>query len=327
MGCGHEKLGLPAAIIVAAEYLFAFTIGARVGFRFEIPFATYTILGVTVAGLGVSAGIVARLASYWRAGEEHPTQRLRSELPRFYAFVTGVVLLALQMAVLTWTKIMLPITTSFWADQPLANIDHLIFGRDPWIIFNSVFGRFSPVIDWAYITWGPIKLGLMAIVLCLPESRRKTQAILSDFLILCATSVGQYALPSAGPIFYARLGLGNRFAALPVQPWAATASNYLWRDHLKAGGDIGAGISAMPSLHVAGALWIALVLGSYAPRLAPFGFAYFAAIEIGSVLLGWHYLVDGIAASAITLLAWHAAGLHNSAAVVAKRRALVANPA
>jgi len=315
-----KQWAIPAALILSAEYIFALIIGARVGFQYQIPFVTYLILGLTVAGLGTATSIVIRLASYWRAGEEHPARRLKSALPWFYAFVVGVMLVALQMAVLGWTKVMLPIATGFWADPWLANVDHAIFGRDPWIVFNRAFGWLAPVIDQAYVTWGPIKLGLMAIALCLPQSVRKSQVIVSDFLMMGFTSVGQYLLPSAGPIFYTKLGLGDRFADLPVEPWVSTARDYLWRDYLRAGGDIGGGISAMPSLHVAGALWIALVIRAFAPKLAPLVFAYYGAILVGSVLLGWHYFVDGAAGTAVALLAWYLAGRWSLAPVEGKRQ-------
>lgn len=315
-----RQWALPAALILGAEYIFALIIGARVGFRYEIPFGTYVILGLTVAALGVATSIGIRLASYWRAGEEHPARRLTSALPWFSAFVVGVMLVALQMAVLGWTKVMLPIATGFWADPLLANVDHSVFGRDPWILCNRAFGWFAPVLDQAYITWGPIKLGLMAIAVCMPQSVRKSQVIVADFLMMGITSVGQYLLPSAGPIFYTRLGLGDRFAELPVEPWVGTARDYLWHDYLRAGGDIGGGISAMPSLHVAGALWIALVIRAFAPKLALLGFVYFGAIFVGSVLLGWHYFVDGVAGATIALFAWYLAGRCSLAPVEGKRQ-------
>ena len=68
----------------------------------------------------------------------------------------------------------------------------------------------------------------------------------------------------------------------------------------------------MPSLHVAIALWVALVVRAYIPRAAFLGFAYFALILIGSVLLGWHYSVDGIVSVIIVLVAWRTAAVVTS---------------
>ena len=298
---------IPATVLVAVEYAFAFLIGAKVGFHYRIPFEAYAITGATTALLGMGVFIVYKFFSYARQRETAPARRMISEFPRCWGFVVGTVLVAVQMGVLTWTKIMLPLADPFWADPLLANADHFIFRMDAWRVAEVVFGWGAPMVDAAYVTWLPIKFITLAVVLSLPESRKKTQAILAYFLIMACTALGQYLLSSGGPVFFARLGFGDRFAALPIEPWVKVTSSYLWNDYLRAGGDIGGGISAMPSLHVAIALWVALVVRTYAPRLAPLGYLYFALILIGSVLLGWHYAMDGIAATAITLFSWRAA--------------------
>jgi hypothetical protein len=302
-----KNWAVPAAIIIAVEYLFALLIGAKVGFRYQIPFAAYSAIGASIAFAGVTAFSLVKIIGYAGERESRPWRRLVSDLPRCTGFVLGTMLVGVQMAVLTWTKIMLPIAVPFWAGPYLASFDEAIFGTDPWRITEVMFGWASTTIDGAYMTWIGFKFATLAILLAAPESQKKARALLSYFLIVSFTALGQYVLSSAGPIFYARLGFGDRFADLPIEPWVKVTSSYLWHDYLRAGGDIGTGISAMPSLHVAIALWIALVLRSYAPRLAFLGFGYYALISIGSVLLGWHYAADSIAATAITLISWRLA--------------------
>lgn len=303
-----KSWAIPAAIIVAVEYLFAFAIGMKVGFRYQIPVDAYAVIGIGIAGLGLFAFVIWKALSYARQGEPQPARRLVAELPRCMPFVIGTLLVAIEMGALTWTKIMLPIADPFWADPLLARFGQvLFFGIQPWKIAYALFGWAAPLIDAAYVTWVPVKFLTLAVLLALPESPRKTRALVAYFLIMACTAIGQYLLPSAGPIFYARLGFGDRFAGLPVEPWVKVTTSYLWDGYRRAGGEIGAGISAMPSLHVAIALWVALVMRSYTPRLAILGFVYFALILIGSVLLGWHYAADGIAAIAITLVAWRLA--------------------
>ena len=299
---------VPAAIIVAAEYLFALAIGLRIGFHYRIPFQTYALVGLSIASAGIVLFIVTKLIKYALESEERPARRLWSELPRIWPFAIGTLLVAVEIAVLNWTKIMLPIASSFWADPFLANLDHAVFRAEPWAVAQAVFGWAAPIVDRAYVTWALVKFATLIVVLALPESPTKTRVLIAYFLTVAAGAIGQYLLPSAGPIFYARLGFGDRFVALPTHPWVASASTYLWNDYLRAGGNVGTGISAMPSMHVAIALWVALAVRAFAPRLSPFGFFYFALILIGSVLLGWHYAVDGIAAVAIALLAWKIAG-------------------
>jgi hypothetical protein len=299
-----KSWAVPAAIVVAIEYLFALAIGVRVGFHYRIPIETYLVLGLTFAGLGVALIIVAKLAMYALQHEATPTRRLIRERPYLASFAVGVLLSALQISVLTWTKVMLPIASPFWADTWLANLDHALFGTDPWILASRFFGWTAPLIDRAYVTWAPLKFGTFLFVICMPESRKKSCALVSYFVMMAVVAIGQYLLSSAGPVFYARLGFGSRFASMPVEPWVASARDYLWHDYLNAGGALGGGISAMPSLHVAAALWMALVWRSYQRFAGLIAAAYFGLIAIGSVLLGWHYAVDALAGVVITLAAW-----------------------
>jgi len=314
-----KSWALPAAVIISVEYSFALLIGTKVGFRYRIPFETYAITGAGIALIGVTIFIISKFVSYAARREARPAQRLLAEFSRCYGFVLGTLLVAVQMAILTWTKIMLPLASPFWADPLLAGIDRAVFRAEPWRIAEILFGWAAPMIDGAYVTWVLVKFITLAAVLAAAESRKKAQALLAYFLIMACTALGQYLLSSGGPVFYARLGFGDRFGALPVEPWVKVTTSYLWTDYLRAGGDVGTGISAMPSLHVAIALWFALLTRSYFPRAAALGYLYFALILIGSVLLGWHYAADGIAAIAITLISWRVAGI---APLTKRRRSL-----
>ena len=296
---------VPAAAVVAIEYFTALLIGSTIGFHYSIPSFSFFIVGLTIAGSVTSLWIVLLLAKYARQGEAHPSRRLLTEAaPRFLAFLVGVVLVTLQMAVLMWLKVMLPISSPFWADPLLADVDAFIFRTDPWRLTHGLLGWAGPLFDRIYVTWAPAKFATMLFVLLQPEDRRKARAIVAYFLMVAISAIGQYSLSSGGPVFYERLGFGPRFEDLQFLPWVVATSNYLWTDYLTAGGHVGGGISAMPSLHVAIALWIALVVRSYAPKLQAIGWFYFACIFIGSIHLGWHYAVDSIAAVVIAVFAW-----------------------
>lgn len=283
-----KSWAVPSTIVVAIEYVVALLIGWHVGFRYSIPFAAYLISSLVIVVLGFALFVAWKLIKA-RNGD------VPLNLSRFLSFAVGVVLIALQMAVLTWTKVMLPIATAFWADPLLTDADKAIFGTDPWRLAQAAFGFAAPVIDWAYISWAPTMFVMLFVLVCLPESPKKSRALLSYFLVLFTGAIGQYALPSAGPLFH---------QPVPLEPWVAEAKAYLWADYLRGGGRIGTGISAMPSIHVAIALWIACVARSYLPRIQAPLFAWFGLILLGSVFLGWHYAVDSIAACLITHVAW-----------------------
>jgi hypothetical protein len=304
---------IPAAAIVAIEYAIALWIGFSVGFHYELPTKTYVITTMTIAVILLTGFLLIRLARYAWEGENHPIARLSSEARQgqshIYGILLGCLLVGMQIGALTWLKIMLPVTQGFWADAQLAHADRILFGRDPWIVSHQLFGSITTLLDRCYVTWAPVKFATLIGVILAAASPKKSKAMLAYFLTVSTGCLLQYAMPSAGPIFYSHLGLGSQFSTMPVEPWVATTRDYLWANFISGSGKPGGGISAMPSMHVAVAMWIAFVVRAYFPRLQLLGWTYFAAILIGSVHLGWHYALDGIVAAAIAAGAWGAAPL------------------
>jgi predicted metal-binding membrane protein len=120
---------------------------------------------------------------------------------------------------------------------------------------------------------------------------------------------------SVGPIFYERLFGGGQFTALgETLEWRGawmtlTGSDAMWAALASDKPGAIAGISAMPSLHVAISVWIYLTARTMAPRAAPYALGYAVFIFLASVQLGWHYVSDGLAGTAGLLLVWALAGL------------------
>jgi len=304
---------MAALAVVVVEYCVALAIGFSVGFRYALPTKSYAIVTATIAASVLTLVLLGRLAHYGLNKEPHPARRLFADAqlhaPWLISTCCAFLLVGLQIGALTWLKIMLPIAQGFWADPLLADTEKMLLGRDAWVITHALFGWATPWIDRIYVTWMPVKLVTLILVILAPLSVRRARALLSYFIVMAMGSLGQHLLPSGGPVFYERLGMGNRFADLPIEPWVATARDYLWADYIRPHGEIGAGISAMPSMHVAIALWVALVLRSYSGRLQWVGWIWFVTIFIGSVHLGWHYALDSIAAIAIALIGFQLAEL------------------
>src|SRR5438045_7298781 len=109
-------------------------------------------------------------------------------------------------------------------------------------------------------------------------------------------SIGQYLLSSASAIFYQRAGLGDRYADLSnnIPQVTQMVSGYLWNFHSSHTLGVGAGISAMPSLHIATAAWVVLAFHHQQSKLMPLALLFALYMWAMSVALGWHYAIDGI---------------------------------
>ena len=295
----------PAGLLVGLEYGVAYFIGTQVGFSYRLALEEY-LVAAAVLSTGVAGAFFAVALSrcFWRQVES-PIAQMRTDLPRALPVMTGISLVALQIGALNWTKSMIPLVTPFWADVWLASADRLLFQADPWTYLHALP---APFIDVLYSAWAPIKFVTLSALLLMRSSPRKSRALLAYFVTMFFGLVGQYLLASGGPIFYQRLGFGDRFDGLPVPHFTRLASDYLWAAYSRAGGEVGAGISAFPSMHVAIATWIALSAMSMNRRLGTLAVLYWAVICFGSVYLGWHYVMDGLSGIIISLVAWAAAG-------------------
>lgn len=291
------------SVILLVQIAAAILISLAFRFDYRPQFVDY----LTIAfGLWIVTAFVRSMYWLWQLWKvDHPAplqeigrRMLDPTVPLIYFAV------AVQFSVLAWLKMALPYSVGFRADEMLAAFGHLLLGTDSWRLVQFLPGH---LMDTAYVTWAQSTFVLLAILPCLAKSARRDRALVSFFIIVACCSLGQYVLPSAGPIFYERIGLGARYADLPAHSWVATTSDYLWHNFQMRGEGVGVGISAFPSLHVAGAAWVAIVISSYWRPLAPLAWVYFTLILLGSVYLGWHYIADGIAGFGIAVIAYRSA--------------------
>jgi hypothetical protein len=239
----------------------------------------------------------------------------------YRAFVYAL-LLGLAMALHGWAKTMIPFVGGYWADPLLADLDHALFGQDAWRLFRS--DVLAPVFAKIYVCWFPVTFGTMGL---LAFSKRDHRVLLTSFLaILVLTgTIGQYLLPSAGPIFYERIGLGARYSELvaTTDPTVRFLADYLWNNHQSGGANLGTGISAMPSMHVTMAVWTVFAARAvWRPLVIPAA-CYAAVIYIYSVASGWHYATDGMVGAALAvaihgwMVKWARRAEHPAAVLVA----------
>ena len=195
----------------------------------------------------------------------------------------------------------------------------LFFGRHPYEILAPILhwplAVFS--INFLYNLWYFMLIGSFLVA-----AGTKRPAIRHQYVMafMACWFVGGFLaamiFSSAGPCYYARIGLGDAFAPLmralhavdarfPL--WALSTQNALWEGFtgLRPGS---AGISAFPSMHVASAMLMALLASSIHRIAGTVMWVYAGVILFGSVLLGWHYLVDGLASIPFAVLVWKLSG-------------------
>ena len=223
---------------------------------------------------------------------------IRAEAGTLSQAFTYALLIGFAMALHGWAKTMIPHVASYWADPMLADFDHALFGRDPWTLFRN--DTLAPFFAEIYICWFPVTFGTMGV---LAFSKRDHSVLLAAFLaiLVIVGTVGQYVLPSVGPIFYERIGLGPRFAELTAttDPTVRFLADYLWQNYQSGGANLGTGISAMPSMHVTLAVWTMFAARAlWRPLVVPAA-VYALIIYVTSVASGWHYATDGLVGAAL----------------------------
>lgn len=271
-----------AVAFLSIQTVFCVSVAVIYGFGEPPPLAKYGLL--FLAGV-VTIGTAKMLRHIYQDRPENPVRHvLAQDWSIFKRFAGAVVLLWLQWVLLTWSKAMLPLPAGMWADPMLADFERFLLGADAWTllppagkVWTAIYQLWAPTIIFTFC-WRAYK-----------DDARRDSALLTIFFIIGGLgTIGQYALPSGGPIFYERLGLGDRFAAMEVEPIVRIVSNKLWQAYEGNYIEFATGISAMPSIHVATSVWWAFAINRW------WAWAYPVVIFVGSIQTGWHYALDGV---------------------------------
>ncbi len=205
-------------------------------------------------------------------------------------------------------------------DAPLESLEIWVHGDHVDRLLAPLGGSPNAILslDRIYHTWFYMLFGLV-IWQAWGGNRQRLRQFWTAFALtwIVLGIFVAWGVASAGPI-YARLDRGSpsyddllaRLAAAEqVSPLFVRVSAFsLWEAVRQPGTSLGDGISAFPSLHVAIAWLATLAMGRVHPLLGLIGGGYALLIVIGSIMLGWHYALDGEAGIAGASLAWLAAG-------------------
>jgi hypothetical protein len=201
-------------------------------------------------------------------------------------------------------------------DPFLNRLDVSLHGGPAWILYSHLWpGEWLPQLYLLYLLWF---VGLCVFLLWAAWTSRRELRVraLSAFALvwIAGGTVLAGAFSSAGPCFLDKIGLDNAqyaelFRLLDTTGTGVRSNQTVLWSLLAAGTPATfGGVSAFPSMHVAVAVLWALVGWRRHRLLGAVLIVYVALIQIGSVMLAWHYAIDGYAGTAIAVACWSVAG-------------------
>jgi hypothetical protein len=329
----HEELIwlIPVAGATAVLFLAGDLLGRAHGITAASVLADYGWKALRVLPLLVALVSIAVLGRAILAGGPRPRRApghmLRARFGSPLLALAGLAPLLLMPVMFSGfgvLKMLLPIYAPFAWDDAFAAADRaLFFGRQPWELTHALLAGFPATlaIDRIYTLWiMALSVAITGFSLFVPRYDRARFFLAFTAAWLLLGVVGAWLFSSAGPCYAALVGassagdfapLMDRLAAMSATRTPLGAVEWqqvLWDAHAEHRHGFGMGISAMPSLHNAVAMLYALALPRFGRAAAIAGWVFAVLIFIGSIHLGWHYAVDGLAAAAAMLAIWWAAG-------------------
>lgn len=215
----------------------------------------------------------------------------------------------------------IPLFADYGWDGTLIAFDHRIHGTDAWLLLQPVLG--FPIVTWIlgslYHVWVLlIYLGNFYFIFFEKNAQLRSRYVVA--YVLSWTLVGFVAagaLASVGPCFAEPILGIDRFAGQMAYLRSVDAQyplmvlnvqDTLLKWYFDDAATLGAGIAAMPSMHVSQAFLFFLAM-RHKSRHAGIVFGLFTfVILIASVHLAYHYAADGYVAIVVTAIIWRVTG-------------------
>jgi hypothetical protein len=213
----------------------------------------------------------------------------------------------------------LPLINDFSWDRFLMRLDYFLhFGHHPWRLLEPILSYpiILRAIDLMYVLWYVLLFLSFLWMAWSAQRRLRLCFFASALLVWSILGSGLGAIfSSAGPCYYAHVIPSGENPYAPLMSrldeihrsgslYAIHSQSGLWEAKLHNTWMMFGGISAMPSIHVAMAIVFVLIAFNERRWLGWIFVGYAAMIQVGSVILGWHYAVDGYASILLTSLIW-----------------------
>lgn len=251
-----------------------------------------------------------------------------SDASKIAVFFVRLMLINICIANYTYLKQIIPDINPFTYDEVFYQWDKLIHGGvSPWVISHDIFSSsyWTFFFNLSYNIWFILIWGSVLYFMWYSRNHKIRQAYLLSFFSSWFFIGGVLAIlmSAAGPCFMHLLEPGN-VTYLPLMErlenqveslWllqiyggeTSQLQSYLWQAYSQRNSSLGAGISAMPSMHVSSSVLLALGAYQVNKKIGILLWCFAVVIMIASVHLGWHYAVDGYVALVVTVVIWKVA--------------------
>ncbi|WP_306116022.1 MULTISPECIES: phosphatase PAP2 family protein [unclassified Roseovarius] len=227
--------------------------------------------------------------------------------------ILGIVFFAV---IFSYVKEAIPLLNPFAWDEAFAELDRLVHGGvDPYRLLLPALGNAAmfQIADLTYSTWFLLIyfFGFLAAMDRENPDRRNTFLFAFILSWIIGGSILATLFSSVGPIYFQAFGFGDQFLPLKDMlmrinaetPLVAVELQAMLLDGYQNSGGLG-GISAMPSMHLATSWLMAFQAFRYTRALGWTMVAFAIMIQVSSVLLGWHYAIDGYFGFLVALVCW-----------------------
>lgn len=294
--------------------LTALVVSHAIGVPFELNAVSWM---AALLGAVIPAFLIVLMLSHFVylalvVRPKRPTQTMLADARRVFwdadRMITGTVSLAIFVvffSAFAYLKFAIPFINPFSWDVTFAEWDRALhFGVDPYRTVMGLIGTptVTTAVNAAYHGWLFLVYFSVLLACYTKVGRQLAMTYIVAFVLtwFLGGNVVATLLSSAGPVYYQPLGFGDDFVPLmdmlrefsKVSPvWALDVHAMLWEGYVAEGR--ARGISAMPSMHVASSALMMFYAYGW-KRWAGHVMALFCAvIMVGSVMLAWHYAIDG----------------------------------